>query len=300
MSKDIKALLSKKLAENTGRHLQAKQDTGLDMGNRLMSLPLDSIRPNPFQPRLNFDECALTALTESIKEIGLLQPITVREIELGEYQIIAGERRFQACRLLGKRTIDAVVMQAEDGELAVWALAENVDRQDLSDFEIGKALREIAKLFPNKTRLAEAIGLNRSDMYRYFAFEALPPVLLEKLAQKPRLLSRMAMTQIRKTLEELALPAEQSEAILLKAWELLESGALEQGKMANYIRQQALKTHQPLMPVKPILLCGKSVGKIQHKGKKLVVEINSSVLTEEQEQKIEMFFNQLMAQSEPQ
>ena len=179
------------------------------------------------------------------------------------------------------------------------ALAENVDRQDLSDFEIGKALREIAQLFPNKTRLAEAIGLNRSDMYRYFAFEALPPVLLEKLAQKPRLLSRMAMTQIRQTLEDLDLPKPQSEAILLKAWDLLESDELEQSKMANYIRQQAVSEtdQQPSALVKPILLHGKSVGKIQHKGKKLVVEINSSVLTVEKEQEIEAFFNQLMAES---
>ena len=223
MSKDIKALLSQKLAENNNRHLQAKQDTEFNLGNRLMRLPLDKIQANPFQPRLDFDEQAMAALVESIKEMGLLQPITVRESQQGEYQIIAGERRFQAHKLLGKTTIDAVVMQAEDSELAILALAENVDRQDLSDFEIGKALREIAQLFPNKTRLAEAIGLNRSDMYRYFAFEALPPVLLEKLAQKPRLLSRMAMTQIRQTLEDLDLPKPQSEAILLKAWDLKQT-----------------------------------------------------------------------------
>ena len=299
MSKDIKALLSQKLAENNNRHLQAKQDTEFNLGNRLMRLPLDKIQANPFQPRLDFDEQAMAALVESIKEMGLLQPITVRESQQGEYQIIAGERRFQAHKLLGKTTIDAVVIQAEDSELAILALAENVDRQDLSDFEIGKALREIAQLFPNKTRLAEAIGLNRSDMYRYFAFEALPPVLLEKLAQKPRLLSRMAMTQIRQTLEDLDLPKPQSEAILLKAWDLLESGELEQSKMANYIRQQAVSEtdQQPGALVKPILLHGTSVGKIQHKGKKLVVEINSSVLTVEKEQEIEAFFNQLMAES---
>ena len=134
MSKDIKALLSQKLAENNNRHLQAKQDTEFNLGNRLMRLPLDKIQANPFQPRLDFDEQAMAALVESIKEMGLLQPITVRESQQGEYQIIAGERRFQAHKLLGKTTIDAVVIQAEDSELAILALAENVDRQDLSDF----------------------------------------------------------------------------------------------------------------------------------------------------------------------
>ena len=116
MSKDIKALLSQKLAENNNRHLQAKQDTEFNLGNRLMRLPLDKIQANPFQPRLDFDEQAMAALVESIKEMGLLQPITVRESQQGEYQIIAGERRFQAHKLLGKTTIDAVVMQAEDSE----------------------------------------------------------------------------------------------------------------------------------------------------------------------------------------
>ncbi|RRD89235.1 ParB/RepB/Spo0J family partition protein [Conchiformibius steedae] len=297
MSKNIKALLSKKLAENNSRHLLAQQDTEWDRENRLLRLPLDKIQANPFQPRLDFDEQELNALAESIKEMGLLQAITVRETERGEYQIIAGERRLQACKRLGKTTIDAVLMQVEDSELAILALAENVDRQDLSDFEIGKALREIEKLFPNKTRLAEAVGLNRSDMYRYFSFEALPPVLWDKLTQRPRLLSRTAMTQIRQTLEDLALPEAQSEAVLLKAWALLESGALEQSKMAAYIRQQVTcdDRKQPAVAVKPILLHGQSVGTIQHKGKKLVVEIKRSVLSAEQEQKIEAFFDRLMA-----
>lgn len=297
MSKNIKALLSKKLAENNSRHLLAQQDTEWDRNNRLLRLPLDKIQANPFQPRLDFDEQELNALAESIKEMGLLQAITVRETKQGEYQIIAGERRFQACKRLGKTTIDAVLMQVEDSELAILALAENVDRQDLSDFEIGKALREIEKLFPNKTRLAEAVGLNRSDMYRYFAFEALPPALWDKLTQNPRLLSRMAMTHIRQTLEDLALPEAQSEAVLLKAWALLESGTLEQSKMAAYIRQQIAcgQRTQPAAAAKPIVWHGQSVGVIQRKGKKLVVEINHSVLSAEQEQKIEAFFEQLMA-----
>lgn len=297
MSKNIKALLSKKLAENNSRHLLAQQDTEWDRNNRLLRLPLDKIQANPFQPRLDFDEQELNALAESIKEMGLLQAITVRETKQGEYQIIAGERRFQACKRLGKTTIDAVLMQVEDSELAILALAENVDRQDLSDFEIGKALREIEKLFPNKTRLAEAVGLNRSDMYRYFAFEALPPALWDKLTQNPRLLSRMAMTHIRQTLEDLALPEAQSEAVLLKAWALLESGTLEQSKMAAYIRQQIAcgQRTQPAAAAKPIVWHGQSVGAIQRKGKKLVVEINHSVLSAEQEQKIEAFFEQLMA-----
>lgn len=296
MSKDIKTLLTQKLALNNQRHLQAQQDIELNIGKKLIQLPLDKIQTNPFQPRFEFDEHALQKLAESIKEVGLLQPISVREVGHDKYQIVAGERRYQACKLLGKSTIDALITQTEDSELAILALAENIDRQDLSDFEIGQALRKIESLFPNKKRLAEAIGLNRSDMYRYFAFEILPTVLLDKLTLKPRLLSRMAMTQIKQTLQELDLSAVEKETILLKAWDLLESGKLEQSKMANYIRQQVhsqSKIYSTSL-IKPILFNGKSVGKIQHKGKNLVIEIDNSVLKEQQEQEIELFLNQLI------
>lgn len=296
MSKDIKTLLTQKLALNNQRHLQAQQDIELNIGKKLIQLPLDKIQTNPFQPRFEFDKHALQKLAESIKEVGLLQPISVREVGHDKYQIVAGERRYQACKLLGKSTIDALITQTEDSELAILALAENIDRQDLSDFEIGQALRKIESLFPNKKRLAEAIGLNRSDMYRYFAFEILPTVLLDKLTLKPRLLSRMAMTQIKQTLQELDLSAVEKETILLKAWDLLESGKLEQSKMANYIRQQVhsqSKIYSTSL-IKPILFNGKSVGKIQHKGKNLVIEIDNSVLKEQQEQEIELFLNQLI------
>lgn len=296
MSKDIKTLLTQKLALNNQRHLQAQQDIELNIGKKLIQLPLDKIQTNPFQPRFEFDEHALQKLAESIKEVGLLQPISVREVGHDKYQIVAGERRYQACKLLGKSTIDALITQTEDSELAILALAENIDRQDLSDFEIGQALRKIESLFPNKKRLAEAIGLNRSDMYRYFAFEILPTVLLDKLTLKPRLLSRMAMAQIKQTLQELDLSAVEKETILLKAWDLLESGKLEQSKMANYIRQQVhsqSKIYSTSL-IKPILFNGKSVGKIQHKGKNLVIEIDNSVLKEQQEQEIELFLNQLI------
>lgn len=302
MSKDIKALLAQKLADNNARHANANQTTHLEIGNELKRLPLDKIKPNPFQPRTHFDEKEIASLAESIKEMGLLQPITVRETGLGDYELIAGERRFKAHELLGKTHIDAIVSQADDSEIAILALAENASRQDLCDFEIGKALRHIEKLFPNKSRLAEAVGLDRKEMYRYFAYDDLPKLFLDKVATKPKLLSRSAAYDIKQTLTQLKLSKEEANEILGRVWELLELGKLEQGKIAEFIQSESLKELQsqiyypPVAPpdIKPILSNGKPIGKFHHKGKKYVVEINAKDLDQTQRQEIEQFIENLM------
>lgn len=247
MSKDIKALLAQKLAENSAKHLNANQSAHLELGNELKKLPLNKVRPNRFQPRTVFDEKEIASLAESIKEMGLLQPVTVREIDEGNYELIAGERRFKAHELLGKTHIDAIVTQADDSEIAILALAENASREDLCDFEIGKALRSIEALFPNKSRLAEAVGIDRKEMYRYFAYRDLPASFLEKVERNPKLLSRSAAYDIKQVINELQLSEQQITEILSHVWDMLELGKLEQGKIAEFIRQQSLKLSQDIL-----------------------------------------------------
>lgn len=297
MSKDIKALLAQKLAENNARHTNAHQSTPLNIGSELKRLALDTIRPNPYQPRTVFDDAEIDNLAQSINEIGLLQPISVRATDIGDYEIIAGERRYKAHQQLGKSHIDAIVIQADDSELAILALAENASRQDLCDYEIGKALRAIEDLFPSKTKLAESIGINREDMYRYFSYDALPNVLLEKLATQPKLISRTAATQIKQAINELKLPESRLNELLLSAWDKLQSGTLEQTKMADYLRTQAagIQLRTPSIVSKPILYQGKTIGKLQYKGKKLLIELNHMAVSPEQEQQIENFLVSLFA-----
>ena len=297
MSKDIKALLAQKLAENNARHTNAHQSTPLNIGSELKRLALETIRPNPYQPRTVFDDAEIDNLAQSINEIGLLQPISVRATDIGDYEIIAGERRYKAHQQLGKSHIDAIVIQADDSELAILALAENASRQDLCDYEIGKALRAIEDLFPSKTKLAESIGINREDMYRYFSYDALPNVLLEKLATKPKLISRTAATQIKQAINELKLPESRLNELLLSAWDKLQSGTLEQTKMADYLRTQAagIQLRTPSIVSKPILYQGKTIGKLQYKGKKLLIELNHMAVSPEQEQQIENFLVSLFA-----
>ena len=305
MSKDIKTLLAQKLADNNARHANANQSTYLDVGNELKRLPLDKIKSNPFQPRTVFDETEIANLAESIKEMGLLQPITVRETGLGDYELIAGERRFKAHELLGKTHIDAIVSRASDSEIAILALAENASREDLCDYEIAQALRNIEKHFPNKSRLAEAVGLDRKEMYRYLAYHDLPTSFLDKIATKPKLLSRSAAYDIKQVLNQFKFSEQQTDEVLSRVWELLELGKLEQGRIAEFIQSESLKElksqiyYPPVAApdIKPILSGGKPIGKFHHKGKKYVVEINAKDLDEQQRIEIEQFIETLMTKN---
>ena len=108
----------------------------------VMSIALSDIVPNPAQPRRNFDESELFALGESIRENGLIQPISVRKIK-GGFELIAGERRFRACKLIGRQKIEAIVYDIGDEDSAVWALIENLQRSDLGPFEEAEALLKL-------------------------------------------------------------------------------------------------------------------------------------------------------------
>jgi ParB family chromosome partitioning protein len=104
-------------------------------------LPMEQIRANPFQPRRNFDPSALEELRASIQEHGLLQPIVVRRGPAGGYEIVAGERRFRAVKLLGRPTVRAIVRDVDDAGMQTLALVENLQRSDLNPLEKARALK---------------------------------------------------------------------------------------------------------------------------------------------------------------
>lgn len=123
---------------------------------------VDQIKPNPYQPRLEFDDEALMDLAQSIRENGLIQPITLREIEDG-YEIVAGERRYRAMCLNGMVEVPAYVMDANDLQMAELALVENIQRENLSAIEEAKAYVEImANSRLNQSQLAMKIGKSQS------------------------------------------------------------------------------------------------------------------------------------------
>lgn len=141
----------------------------------IQELPLEDIRPNPFQPRTEFDEEALNELAASIKSIGIVQPITVRAVENGKYEIIAGERRFRASRLAGLETIPAYIRKTEDESLLELALIENIQREDLNAIEVAISYQRLLdECSLTQDGLSERVGKKRATIANYLRLLKLP------------------------------------------------------------------------------------------------------------------------------
>lgn len=141
----------------------------------IQELRLEDIYPNPYQPRTEFDEEALNELAVSIKSIGIVQPITVRVVDGGKYEIIAGERRFRASKLAGLETIPAYIRKTEDESLLELALIENIQREDLNAIEVAisyQRLLDECKL--TQDALSERVGKKRTTISNYLRLLKLP------------------------------------------------------------------------------------------------------------------------------
>lgn len=294
MASDMKSKLAAKLQANQQRHAQAPHEVDPELGRQHMMISVDKIDPNPFQPRTNFSEDELQSLAQSIAETGLIQPIIVRKTG-DRYQLIAGERRWRAHLNLKRKTIEGIVQDASDDDLAVSALVENIDREDLSDYEIGKAIKQVEFLFPSRTRLAESLGMGREDMYRYFAYDALPSFVLEKLEKSPRLLSRSAAAEIKSFLSKKE-NAQQVLDALQSAIILVEENRLDQTKVVDYmIRTLRGEAEQSTTKINtPLMKAGVRVGSIVRDTRNLVVKLKNEAVTEEQEKALHEYLANLI------
>ena len=142
-------------------HMSAIKAEGAGGGRQVCWLPIGSIVPNPEQPRRTFDDYALLALASSIRQHGLLQPITVRPRDNG-YEIVMGERRYRACCMLGFTHIDAFVLSVSEGESALLALIENVQRENLHYFEEAEAYEKLVSQGMSQELLARRLGKSAS------------------------------------------------------------------------------------------------------------------------------------------
>lgn len=144
--------------------------------SRMEEIDIESIIPNPKQPRTIFDDDALEELADSIATLGLIQPITVRKEENGKYIIISGERRWRASKLAGRKTIAAYIRQADDKELHEMALVENIQRQDLNAMEIAISLqRLIDECGVTQETVAQRVGKKRSTVANYLRLISMCP-----------------------------------------------------------------------------------------------------------------------------
>lgn len=154
----------------------------------IQELDLAAIRPNPFQPRTEFDEEALQELAASIKSIGIVQPITVRAVEDGKYEIVAGERRFRASKMAGLTTIPAYIRKTEDESLLELALIENIQREDLNAIEVAISYqRLIDECSLTQDALSERVGKKRATIANYLRLLKLPAQI--QLAVKDKKIS---------------------------------------------------------------------------------------------------------------
>lgn len=297
MKKDLKKMLEEKLQQNNQRHTLASQSVEFSEGREYSLVPTEKIYPNPYQPRRIFPQEEIDKLANSISEIGLLEPILLRKYE-ENYQIAAGERRWRAHKQLNKPTIEAIVTNISDGDMAIFALAENVNREDLSDYEIGLSLRQIENAFPSKKKLAESLGLNREDMYKYFAYYDLPEFILNDLNNNPRLLSRSAASDIKRLLNQYK-DSIFINTCLTEAWALLLAQELEQTKIAGYITRKlkGFLENQPGCHIQSshnLIREGKKVGSLSWTGKHLTVRLNTNVIDTSKEKKLKEFIKELI------
>jgi ParB family chromosome partitioning protein len=141
-------------------------------------IPLNEIQVNPFQPRVHFDKDALQELAESIKVQGIIQPITVRKLGPNEYQLISGERRFQASKLAGLTQIPAYVRTANDQQMLEMALIENIQRENLNALEIANSYqRLLTECELKQEELGDRVGKNRTTVNNYLRLLKLPPTI---------------------------------------------------------------------------------------------------------------------------
>ncbi len=167
------------LLKDPDNDIKSAEDKNADkLVGHIVELELSSIEVNPFQPRTSFNEDSLKELATSIRELGVIQPITVRKLDFDKYQLVSGERRFRASKLVGLKSIPAYIRIANDQESLEMALVENIQRQDLDPIEIAISYqRLIDEIQLTQEQLSDRIGKNRSTVANYLRLLKLDPII---------------------------------------------------------------------------------------------------------------------------
>ena len=171
--------MGKKQALGRGLNALITMDNNETKGSSFISeVDIDKIKPNPDQPRVDFDDDTMEELAASIKKIGVIQPVTLRELEDGTYQIIAGERRYRASLMLQLKRIPAYVKTVNDEDVMEMALVENIQREDLNAIEIALTYQKlIDSQSLTQEQLSERVGKKRATIANYMRLLRLPAEL---------------------------------------------------------------------------------------------------------------------------
>jgi ParB family chromosome partitioning protein len=146
------------------------------LAGRVAELDVEAISPNPYQPRTDFDESALEDLAASVRQLGIIQPLTVRALGDGRYELIAGERRLRASRRAGLKRVPAYVREADTEEMLEMAIVENVQREDLNPIEVALGYQRLMEeIGLTQEQVADKVGKNRSTVANLLRLLRLPP-----------------------------------------------------------------------------------------------------------------------------
>lgn len=174
------------LLDNTGSETVSRTVIGSDGGSgSINEILIEQIETNPFQPRTRFDQEKLDELAASIGQLGIIQPLTLRQVRPNKYQLISGERRFRASQLAGLKSVPAYVRVANDQEMLEMALVENIQRDDLDAIEVAISYqRLIEECDLTQEKLGERVGKNRSTITNYLRLLKLPPQIQKAIMDK--------------------------------------------------------------------------------------------------------------------
>lgn len=199
-------------------------------------IEISQIEANPNQPRREFSEEALQELADSIKELGIIQPITLRKMGKDKYQIIAGERRFRASQLAGKTTIPAYILKADDEDTMEMALIENIQREDLNALEIALAYQQLIEQHNlSQEQLSKRVGKGRATIANFLRLLRLPAAIQVALKEK-----RIDMGHAR-TLLSLDNPAEQ-----IKLFHEIEANGYSVREVEDIVRKMKEGSEAPV------------------------------------------------------
>ncbi|MBR2215734.1 MAG: ParB/RepB/Spo0J family partition protein [Selenomonadaceae bacterium] len=200
------------------------RNVGAPTGESVLSVQVEDISPNPYQPRQEFAETALEELKNSVLSYGILQPLLVRKLSQGRYELIAGERRLRAAKLAGLTTVPVIVKEYSDRELSELAIIENIQREDLNVMEEARAYKRLMEEFSlSQETVAQKIGRSRSHIANILRFLNLAPRAQEMVEQGTLTMgqARPLITLEDKTLQETAAAYIQAQSLTARECEAL-------------------------------------------------------------------------------
>lgn len=248
------------------------------------SIRLDLIDPNPYQPRMTFDKDAIEELAQSIDELGLENPITVR-VKGERFELVTGECRVRAHKVLERVMIDAFVVHIDDETSAARALQENIQRRDLSDFEMYNSILRMRTDFNTSSTIKQKIKISKAQLSRIDAFEVFTPGALEILRKNPKIMGSNTAGALRSALNQVSdLDKTKIDDAFCKALRDLTNNKIKQNGFVNAVLLQLgiTKPSKPKTVVLDIQRNGVAIAYAKDTKKERVIHLDKREFTDKQ------------------